>query len=205
MKKSNCMLIFMSVFLIFLSSPIKVSAVPGCCSWHGGEVGCSGNNTLCADGTLSSCPCDGTNSSSNHYASNNNSSNSYNKNNNVGILGAVIGFLFFLGFAYFIGLISDRHEKNKTIRRERKRAYEQKIKEEHINEIQEQKEEDFEYIIENIENDEEVEEYIDNIDDETISRYTSDDLIEMVNSNSEYIFRFLDMVYDNLVNIHIQV
>jgi hypothetical protein len=179
-------------------SSINVKAVSGCCSWHGGEVGCSGNNTLCADGTVSSCSCDGTNSSSNYYSSNNNSSNSYNKDNNsVGIVGVIIGFLIFLGFAYIIGLASDSHEKHKKIRKERKKAYEQKIKEDHINEIQEQKEEDFEYIIENIENDEEIEEYIDNIDDETITRYTRDDLIEMVNSNSEYIFRFLDMIYEN--------
>jgi hypothetical protein len=30
----------------------------GCCSWHGGVCGCSGNRVLCCDGTLSpSCSC----------------------------------------------------------------------------------------------------------------------------------------------------
>lgn len=30
----------------------------GCCSWHGGQCGCSGERVLCCDGTLSpSCTC----------------------------------------------------------------------------------------------------------------------------------------------------
>jgi Phr family secreted Rap phosphatase inhibitor len=30
----------------------------GCCSWHGGVVGCSGGRQVCADGSLSpSCTC----------------------------------------------------------------------------------------------------------------------------------------------------
>jgi len=31
----------------------------GCCSWHGGVCGCSGNRAACCDGTLSpTCGCD---------------------------------------------------------------------------------------------------------------------------------------------------
>jgi hypothetical protein len=30
----------------------------GCCSWHGGECGCSGGRDVCCDGTLSpTCSC----------------------------------------------------------------------------------------------------------------------------------------------------
>ena len=30
----------------------------GCCSWHGGQCGCSGERVLCCDGTLSpTCTC----------------------------------------------------------------------------------------------------------------------------------------------------
>jgi hypothetical protein len=30
----------------------------GCCSWHGGQCGCSGERVLCCDGTLSpTCVC----------------------------------------------------------------------------------------------------------------------------------------------------
>lgn len=68
MKKLICMLIFMCVFLVL---PTNISAVPGCCSWHGGESGCSGGKTLCSDGYVSNCPCDGTSSSyGNGYSSN---------------------------------------------------------------------------------------------------------------------------------------
>ncbi len=46
------------ILIIFLV-PINVNAQKGCCSWHGGVVGCSEDGRqMCADGTLSpSCTC----------------------------------------------------------------------------------------------------------------------------------------------------
>jgi hypothetical protein len=39
--------------------PLDAGGRSGCCSWHQGVCGCSGERTLCCDGTLSpSCRCD---------------------------------------------------------------------------------------------------------------------------------------------------
>jgi len=58
MKKFIIIFFFAIAFIaIFLSS--TAYAGRGCCSWHGGEAGCSSSGrTICADGTLSpSCTC----------------------------------------------------------------------------------------------------------------------------------------------------
>jgi hypothetical protein len=43
------------------TTPLTLSGEPagqGCCSWHGGQCGCSGSRVECCDGTLSpSCKC----------------------------------------------------------------------------------------------------------------------------------------------------
>lgn len=54
MKK---VVLFISCFIVL--SPITVNAQRGCCSYHGGESGCSSSGrTICSDGTLSpSCTC----------------------------------------------------------------------------------------------------------------------------------------------------
>ncbi len=54
MKK---ILIIITLFIFLL--PISVNAQRGCCSWHGGVVGCSPDGRqVCSDGTLSpSCTC----------------------------------------------------------------------------------------------------------------------------------------------------
>ena len=80
MKKIIYTLIFISVFSMILVLPTNVSAVPGCCSWHGGEAGCSGGKTLCSDGHVSNCPCDGTSSSYGHGYSSNYTSQSSSDN-----------------------------------------------------------------------------------------------------------------------------
>lgn len=48
------------IIILCIVLPLKVYAKPGCCSWHGGEAGCSGGYTICSDGHVSSCRCDGT-------------------------------------------------------------------------------------------------------------------------------------------------
>lgn len=49
----------MLILIIGLISPLMVNAARGCCSQHGGVVGCnSSGRQICADGTLSpSCKC----------------------------------------------------------------------------------------------------------------------------------------------------
>ena len=79
--------------------PVNVAARPGCCSWHGGESGCSGNKTVCADGTISSCPCDGTSSSSSYESSSNNSYSSSEDNNGSSTL--IICIILIGGFILF--------------------------------------------------------------------------------------------------------
>ena len=50
-------LLIITLFIFLL--PISVNAQRGCCSWHGGVVGCSPDGRqVCSDGTLSpSCTC----------------------------------------------------------------------------------------------------------------------------------------------------
>lgn len=61
MKKVVCVALLVLNFI-----PINTNARSGCCSHHGGVVGCSENGRqICADGTLSpSCTCSGSSSSS---------------------------------------------------------------------------------------------------------------------------------------------
>lgn len=73
MLKKTLYIFFLISVLIF---PIKTEASPGCCSWHGGEAGCSGGKTVCSDGWVSSCGCDGSSSSS---VSGNSSIQKYNE------------------------------------------------------------------------------------------------------------------------------
>ena len=103
--------------------PLKVSAIPGCCSWHGGEAGCSGSRTLCADGTVSSCPCDGTSS---NYGGNGISSNNYQSND----IGDKIEMVFWIvvigGFIALeiYGNIYDSTDKKKKEEEDRERRKE---------------------------------------------------------------------------------
>ena len=203
MKKTIKTLFFVLMLIMFLCFPILVDARPGCCSWHGGEAGCSGNSTVCADGTISSCPCDGTSSSSSDYNLNSSSDyalTNYEEDADVGIIDVILGFLIFMIFAGFAGFIINQYENYKKWKSDRKNEYERKLKENHLDQIESQKEKNFTFLIENIEDEEEIEELINNIDEETISRYTSDDLIEIVNTNSNFIFQFLDLIDKHYIN-----
>ena len=58
------------VFCVLICLPCSVEAQRGCCSHHGGVVGCSNGRQVCADGTLSpSCTCTDSFSSSNSNSS----------------------------------------------------------------------------------------------------------------------------------------
>lgn len=86
------LLTFIALFLTLL--PLRVNAIPGCCSSHGGEAGCRGTRTVCSDGWVSSCPCDGT--SSNYGGSGSSSSSSYNNDDSGFWKIAAIGFVIFV-------------------------------------------------------------------------------------------------------------
>ena len=86
------LLIFIALFLTLL--PLRVNAVPGCCSSHKGEAGCRGTRTVCGDGWVSPCPCDGT--SSNYGGSGSSSSNSYNSDDSGFWKIAALGFVIFV-------------------------------------------------------------------------------------------------------------
>ena len=184
--KKNISLVVIILLLCII--PINVKAIPGCCSWHGGEAGCSGGQTLCADGTVSSCPCDGTNSSIHGNSSN---SNSQTQSEPVSIWVYIIGFGVFWGglylFTHFIEFGEKVSANNKENKR-RKRQIEEKQREE---ELKEQKENDIESIIKS---DSENSISVEEIDDELIRRFTSDDLLKIINSNSDDIFYLIDEV-----------
>lgn len=180
--------IIFSIIVIFFSFPIVVKAVPGCCSWHGGEAGCVGNKTLCADGTISSCSCDGTNSSING-----NSTTSNNKKEPVSpwfyIIGLAIAYGGFYVFAQFLDFCSNAN-KNRYNKQRQKREKEYREQQE---ELQKQKERDVENIIDKG-NDSLAS--IDEIDDQSIVRFTSDDLIQIINSKNDNIFTIIDKIND---------
>lgn len=112
MNKRIVSFIFIGISIFLL--PLRVNAVPGCCSWHGGEAGCSGGRTLCSDGTVSSCPCDGT--SSNYGGSGYSSNGNYYQSNDIGdkiemfFAIAIIGG--FIALAIY-GNVSDARDKKK--------------------------------------------------------------------------------------------
>ena len=170
----NCVILFIiSLVMIF---PVNVAARPGCCSWHGGESGCSGNKTVCADGTISSCPCDGTSSSSSYESSSNNSYSSSEDNNGSSTL--IICIILIGGFILFAYII-DWWEKSKKEKIERKhkrqRLEQQKIKEQKINEAQNLKT--------SIISGENIRLLIQNVDLQVLNEITSDDIVEIINAN----------------------
>ncbi len=114
--KKNISLVVIILLLCII--PINVKAIPGCCSWHGGEAGCSGGQTLCADGTVSSCPCDGTNSSIHGNSSN---SNSQTQSEPVSIWVYIIGFGVFWGGLYLFTHFIEFGEKVSANNKENKR------------------------------------------------------------------------------------
>jgi hypothetical protein len=62
MRESKGLITFAGIMLVLSASSILVMSViadSGCCSWHGGEAGCTDDgHTICGDGTISpSCTC----------------------------------------------------------------------------------------------------------------------------------------------------
>jgi len=177
------------IFMFFISINKNILASPGCCFWHGGEVGCSGGRTLCSDGTVSACPCDG-NSSSSFYSIDDNTNNNADGENFISTIGLI--FIFLCGMT-ILGLIINLIERNNVNRQKKKREKEliKTIEREKL--IQTQKEANIEYIIET--KAEKVRDYIDNIDEFEISRFTSDDLIKIIDSHNESVFYIFDIIY----------
>lgn len=170
----NCVILFIiSLVMIF---PVNVAARPGCCSWHGGESGCSGNKTVCADGTISSCPCDGTSSSSSYESSSNNSYSSSEDNNGSSTL--IICIILIGGFILF-AYINDWWEKSKKEKakreEERKHLERQKIEEQKIEKAQDLKR--------SIINGENIKILLQNVELQILNRLTSDDVVEIININ----------------------
>lgn len=186
MNKSKKYIFLLIIILFFCGCTIDVKAIPGCCSWHGGEVGCSRNKTLCADGTVSSCPCDGTSSITNRNYTNNN-----NKNEPVSlwmyIVGLIIIFIGVYVFLYFIQIceiINKNRKNNQRIKREIEYREEQE-------KLKKQKDDDVECIIsnENLNSN-----YIDELDEQSICRFTSDDLLKIINANNDNIFNIFNKI-----------
>lgn len=70
------------IMLLLCLNPISVFAQKGCCSSHGGVVGCSGGKQLCADGSLSpTCKCSGGSTGSSSSSSSNSTSQSRSSQN----------------------------------------------------------------------------------------------------------------------------
>ena len=124
--------ILLLVFLLFL--PVIVFAKSGCCSRHGGVVGCYNGYDLCADGTTSSCTCgsvnDGSSKKSNNGGSyNGGSGGNYRyypkqeeKDNDINIFQIIILLFIFMPiiypilefFGFFIKPKNSKNNKNYT-------------------------------------------------------------------------------------------
>jgi len=186
MKKIRIILILV---LIILAMPVTVYAVPGCCSHHGGEAGCSGGKTVCSDGWTSPCACDGTSRSSNYGTGTNN--NNKNSNSKVGITGAIIGGILGFGGLILLGVFIDwAGDKRKKARNEKYRL-EQKAEQKRI---ETDKETIIKHIIDNKFN---VSNELENIDSRTLDNFKSDDLIQILESESENIFTLFDSIRNN--------
>ena len=143
-KLANYILVLL--FLLYMNYPVNVFARPGCCSWHGGESGCSGNQTVCADGTISSCPCDGTSSDSSYSSisdNNYNNSNSNSDSDSDDSNSTVMFWVILIGGFILFSFISDwwdslKYEKMKK-EKERERLELQQIEEQNLEKAQELK------------------------------------------------------------------
>lgn len=185
--------IFVVLLMIILLSSTKVYAVPGCCSWHGGEAGCSGGRTLCSDGTVSSCPCDGTSSYSN-YGSSSNYSNSNNESENsllYYIMAIIVGGGIVLFFGSLASAFESGSEKRKEASYERYRLKQKEEKEK----IELGKDSVLNHI--SINCDYMIEDYVKNIDGLILNEINSDDLIKLLESNNINILTLFDSVYEN--------
>lgn len=186
--KKLLIILFLTIVLVPFD---KVYAVPGCCSWHGGEAGCRGRKTLCADGTVSSCECDGTSDySGNDYTENNYVSDEDDEEDDYTWLLGLIVIALPLAIPVFVTMNSSYNEH----KRNKQKEYETYVKEQEAIQIQEQKEEDFLSLIDNIDNEDVIEEFFNNLDDETISLYTSEDLMKILDLKSDCIFKLLDLI-----------
>lgn len=120
MKKRGSFVLVIIIFC-FVFFPNIIYAKQGCCSHHGGVVGCSGGRQVCADGTYSpTCTCGTYNSNSSNSSNSSSSSlgnssykssnsNSTDDSNYAGI--AVTGIL---GGLITIGIISGKQDEKKA-------------------------------------------------------------------------------------------
>lgn len=178
-KLANYILVLL--FLLYMNYPVNVFARPGCCSWHGGESGCSGNQTVCADGTISSCPCDGTSSDSSYSSisdNNYNDSNSNSDSDSDDSNSTVMFWVILIGGFILFSFISDwwdslKYEKMKK-EKERERLELQQIEEQNLEKAQELKQ----HII----NGENINVLFQNVSVQILKKLTSDDIVEIINA-----------------------
>ena len=192
-KNISSLVVFITLFITLF--PLKVNAVPGCCSSHKGEVGCKGNRTVCGDGWISSCLCDGT--SSNYEGSGSSSNNSYNNDNtqseSTSPFTYIIGLIIAFGGIWFLGYFIDFYGNAKENRKRNQKAQEETKYKQMQEELKKQKDIDVENIVSN---GNENSNYIDKIDGQSICRFTSDDLLKIISSNNSNIFYIIDLIND---------
>lgn len=179
MTVSKKIYIFLLVIVFLIVLPVSVMAKPGCCSWHGGESGCDGNKTICSDGTISSCPCDGTSSVSFDDSYSDSSYNSeYNDKDNNSLFAIIFWVIVIAGFILW-SYIDDGMKK---IKRERK----QRQKEEEtarIRKIEQEKIADVQNLKRNIINKENIDVSFDCVSKDSLCKITSNDIAEIINAN----------------------
>lgn len=106
------MVIIIFCFIIF---PNIIYAKQGCCSHHGGVVGCSSGRQVCADGTYSpTCTCGTYNSNSSSSLSGNSSYKSSNSNSSDDSKYAGIAVTGILGGLITLGIIFEKQDAKKA-------------------------------------------------------------------------------------------
>ena len=183
MKRIKIILVSI-IFLLIM--PISVYAVPGCCSHHGGEAGCSGGRTVCSDGWTSPCACDGTSRSSNYGTGTTNSNKS--SNSEVSIIGVIIASILGFGGLMLLGIFLEKADDNRKKRRNEKYR---RLEEQRENELELAKETALKNVCE--ENNDSIE----NINCQVLDKITCEDLMQLVNSKSETIFNLFDSIHNN--------
>ena len=115
-KRGNFILVIIIFYFIFF--PNIIYAKQGCCSHHGGVVGCSGGRQVCADGSYSpTCTCGTYNSNSSNSSSSSLGNSSYkpsNSNSTDDSKYAGIAVTGILGGLITLGIISEKQDAKKA-------------------------------------------------------------------------------------------
>lgn len=115
-KKGSFILVIIIFCYVFL--PNIIYAKQGCCSHHGGVVGCSSGRQVCADGSYSpTCTCGTYNSNSSNSSSSSLGNSSYkpsNSNSTDDSKYAGIAVTGILGGLITLGIISEKQDAKKA-------------------------------------------------------------------------------------------